>query len=166
MNIPLGPLTIKIDVLIVQIINIAILIFLFKKLFGDAIIAEIKTRKELMHKLSNADGEYKAIIEEGNKEKAKLIEEGKTHKSHLMQEATVAAKKTEEALVAKAQEQAQTIVTNAESKLQVMEKNLMNDFESSVKQTAKMVVKKLIKSDKDIQSAYLDTLVKEVKSSS
>ena len=165
MIIPLGPLTIKIDVLIVQIINIWILLFLFKKLFGDIIVAEIQNRKQLISKLSNADGEYNTIIQQAHQEKDKLIDEWKTHKAHLMQEAIVVAKKTEEALVSKAHEQAQSIVSQAESKIQVLEKNVMNQFEDSVKQTVKTVVKKLIKSDQEIKSAYLDTLVREVASS-
>ena len=45
MIIDLGPLTIKLDVLVVQIINVAILFFLFKKLFWDTLIEEISKRR-------------------------------------------------------------------------------------------------------------------------
>jgi F0F1-type ATP synthase membrane subunit b/b' len=163
MIIPLGPLTIKIDVLIVQIINIGLLLFLFKKLFGDAIVAEIKNRKELMSKITNADGEYKKIIDTAEEEKMKLIEEGKAHKAHLLQEAKKVAAETEQSLKAKAHEEAQSILSAAELKAQSYKKEIDIEFIGAVKQTAKSVVKKLINTDKEIQSQYLDQLISEIK---
>ena len=163
MIIPLGPLTIKLDVLVVQIINIALLLFLFKKLFGDAIVTEIKNRKELMSKISNADDEYKKIIDTAHEEKMKLIEEGKIHKAHLLQEAKTIAAQTEQSLKAKANDEAQAILVAAEKKAQSYKTQIDNDFIHAVKETAKTVVKKLINTDKEIQSQYLDQLVSEIK---
>lgn len=73
MIIDLGPLTIKVDVLIVQLINLAILFWIFKKLFGDTLVKEIAKRKEMTLKLEQAHKEYDALIAQAHSEKEELL---------------------------------------------------------------------------------------------
>lgn len=57
-------MTIKLDVLLVQLIHIALLFWIFKKVIGDSLINALLERKTQIAKLEDADAEYKRILAE------------------------------------------------------------------------------------------------------
>lgn len=57
---------------------------------------------------------------------------------------------------------AQTLVHDAEQRSKYLEDELKQGFEAGVKKTSLLVIKKLLHKDKDLQSAYLDEVVKEL----
>jgi len=68
-------MTIKLDVLIIQLIHVAILFRLFKKIIGDSLTQAIIKRKSLMAKLEDADKTYAEIIAEANEKSDALVQE-------------------------------------------------------------------------------------------
>jgi F0F1-type ATP synthase membrane subunit b/b' len=82
---------IKIDLLIAQIVNFAILFFLAKWLFGDKIIKAIEERKQLIKKLKLADDEYARMIELAKKESNKIITKANKKKETILSEGKMIA---------------------------------------------------------------------------
>ena len=139
MIIDLGPLTIKLDVLVVQIINVAILFFLFKKLFWDTLIEEISKRRAMTTKLEQAD--------------------------KLVTEAQELAKQEQEKILSKAAHEAHTIVEKAQKEAAAQKRDFENSFEQGVKQSAFAMVKKLFASNSKASETYVSGLVDEFSAS-
>lgn len=166
MNIELWALTIKLDVLLVQIINIWILFFLFRKFAGDALAHEIQRKKTLMQKLADADKEYQMIIKKAHEEKDAILMDALTTKQKLVQEWTLLGEKKTEELLSKAQQEAQNIIKNAQSESEKLQSDLMNNRTDGVKRTTEIVVKKLLGSDQKLQDTYIEKIINDIKQSS
>lgn len=165
MIIDLGPLTIKVDVLVVQIINVAILFYFFKKLFGDTLIAEIAKRREMTLKLEQADKEYSSLLAEATTKKDEILSEALAHKKKLIDEAKELALQEKEKILLQAQSEASSLVEKAQKDADIKARDLDNHFLQGVKTTALSLVKKLFASRKDIQESYLQGLVEEFSAS-
>ena len=165
MIIDLGPLTIKLDVLVVQIINVAILFFLFKKLFWDTLIEEISKRRAMTTKLEQADKEYASLIAEATEKKEQILDEALAHKKKLVTEAQELAKQEQEKILSKAAHEAHTIVEKAQKEAAAQKRDFENSFEQGVKQSAFAMVKKLFASNSKASETYVSGLVDEFSAS-
>ncbi len=161
MIIDLGPLTIKLDVLVVQIINVAILFFLFKKLFWDTLIEEISKRRAMTTKLEQADKEYASLIAEATEKKEQILDEALAHKKKLVTEAQELAKQEQEKILGKATHEAHTIIEKAQKEAAAQKRDFENSFEQGVKQSALAMVKKLFASNAKASETYVTGLVDE-----
>lgn len=161
MIIDLGPLTIKLDVLLVQIINVAILFYFFKKLFWDTLIEEIAKRRAMTQKLEQADKEYAALIAEASSQKEEILWEALAHKKKILEEAKEIALQEKEKLLLIAKLEAESIIDKAKKDADIKARDLDNNFIQGVKTTSLSLVKKLFASKKDIQESYLQGLVEE-----
>lgn len=161
MIIDLGPLTIKIDVLIVQIINVAILFFFFKKLFWDTLIEEIAQRRAMTQKLEKAYKEYDALIAEANAKKEEILAEAMSHKKWLVAEATALAKQEWEKIIEKAMIEAKMLVEKAEKEASAQKHDMEKSFANWVKQSAMAMLKKLFSSNKKAWETYVSGLIDE-----
>jgi len=122
---------------------VLILFYLFKKLFGKALVDEIQHRKALTKKLQNADAEYEALIAKAYSEKEEIIADALSHKQHVIQEAVLVAEETKKNAVAKAEATAQEIIAKAQRDTTAAREELLSHYESGVKQTAMQVVEKI-----------------------
>lgn len=161
MIIDLGPLTIKLDVLIIQFINIGILLYLFNKLFGETLIAEIAERRAMTRKLEQAEKEYAALLAEANAQKDAIIKEALEHKKSIIEEASRLAKNERAAIVEKAKQEADLIVLKAQRDAEAQKKDIEQKFEQWVKSTAVAMLKKLFASNKQVSDMYIAWLVDE-----
>ncbi len=163
MLIPLWPLTIKLDVLFVQIVNVFLLLFIFKKLFGDILLREILEKKQLIQKLKNTQVEYNQIIADAESKKLDILHAAYQEKNDILSEAKVIWEKNKQHLIAQGQEEAWTIIENAQQHSKKMEKTLLESWESDLKHSTAIVVKKLIHTDKELQSQYLGSIISSIK---
>lgn len=161
MIIPLWPLSIKVDVLLVQIVNVLILFFMFKKLFGQTLVDEIKKRKSLTKKLQSAEIEYETLLAKAHQEKDAIIAEALTHKQNVLQEALSLAEEARKQAIAKADAQASEIIEKAQRETTAAKEELLAHYEAWVKKTTMQVVEKIFHDDKKLQETYVDMLVKE-----
>lgn len=161
MIIDLGILTIKVDVLIVQIINIALLLWFFKSLIGNSLALEVEKRRLMTKKLEQADQEYESLIAKANAEKDLILDDALSHKKSVLIEAAELANKQKQQILDKAESEAKKILDKAESESLSKSRDLETHFASGVKQAALSVVKKIFASKKDTQEAYLSWLVDE-----
>ena len=86
-------MTIKLDVLLVQLIHIVLLFWIFKKLIWNTLTNALLERKSKIEKLDNADAEYAKILAEAKVQSEATIKEGLTRKEEIIAEATLVAKK-------------------------------------------------------------------------
>lgn len=128
-------------------------------------IAEIQSRKAMIKKLHDAEKEYAEVLEKAEKEKKEILSHAMDKKEEIIREAQILAQKHQQDTLNQATEKAQKLIEEGERKAQQAEDHLKQTFSDGVKQTSMLIVKKLLQSDKDIQSAYLDTLVQEYKKS-
>jgi F0F1-type ATP synthase membrane subunit b/b' len=129
MIIDLGPLTIKLDVLIVQIINVLILFYLFNKLFGKELLAEIAERRAMTRRLEQAEKEYASLIAQAHAEKDAIINDALEHKKSLLDEASRLAKRERDEIVEKAIKDAERIVLQAQQDIESQKKDIERNFE-------------------------------------
>jgi F0F1-type ATP synthase membrane subunit b/b' len=154
-------MTIKLDVLLVQILHIAILFRVFKKLVGDSLTNALLARRQQAEKLANADAEYAKSIAEAKAKADILVQEGLKHKESIIEEAKMTAQRKADEIVSSAEKQAGSITATATQQAESMKVELQNSWIDGVKQTAEVVVKKLFKKDVTLNKEYLDMLVKE-----
>lgn len=152
---------INIGILVAQLVNFAIILWLFKKFVGDKLTAGIVARRAELAKAEDATKVYEETMAKAEEDKKLLIEEGLSHKQKLIEEAKLAANQKADGIVANAEKTASTIEKKAEEKAAKLESDLKNGFVDGVKQTAHVVVKKLFAKDVSLQEKYLDELVNE-----
>jgi|AntRauTorckE6833_2_1112554.scaffolds.fasta_scaffold141124_1 F-type H+-transporting ATPase subunit b len=154
---------VSISAVIAQAINFGIMFWLFSKFAAKPLAKAIEERRSLIHKLENAEDSYAEKIQEANKEAEKIIREGLKKKETIIHEAQELAKQKQEKIEEQARIQAKKIAENAERQAKVLHDDLEKNFESSIKKTSLLVIKKLLDSDKDIQSAYIEKAIKDIK---
>ncbi|MDR0860128.1 MAG: ATP synthase F0 subunit B [Candidatus Peribacteria bacterium] len=154
---------IKIDLLIAQIVNFAILFFLAKWLFGDKIIKAIEERKQLIKKLKLADDEYARMIELAKKESNKIITKANKKKETILSEGKMIADEERKKVLDLAMSKGEVIVQEAEAKGKRMQKELEAERTDGVISTTQLVVNKLLDTHEELKDEYLQTIAKELK---
>lgn len=161
MIIDLGPLTIKLDVLVIQIINILILLWIFKALFGKTLIDEVAKRRAMTLKLHQAEEEYEALLAKAHEEKEAIILEALARKQQLIQEAQRLWDKEKQSIIDKATKESDRIISKAQQDADTKQRDLDAHFAQWVKTTAMTMVKKLLQSNPTINKEYVEWLAHE-----
>lgn len=107
-----------------QLINFALVFFLFKKLVGNKLHTAYHTRKMALDKAAGAEEIYAQFIQEGEEKKAALIQEGVVHKEQLVQEAKLKAEQVHEKILQDAEQKAAYLVQEAAAKTGQLEREL------------------------------------------
>lgn len=158
-------MTLKLDVLLIQILHIVILFWIFKKIIGDSLANALMERKWLMHKLEHAEEVFKQRIKEAEEEAEKIRQEALANKISIIAEAGIVAAKKQEQILDDASRKAEDLLNDAEKRAKALGDDLEKNFVDGVKKTAITVVKKLINNSKELENAYLESIVKEFKKS-
>ncbi len=154
-------MTIKLDVLVIQIIHIVILFWVFKKLIGSSLADALLARRTQVEKLENADLEYQEKLALAQENADQLLQEWIKRKEEIIAEWVLVAQKKSDEIVSNAQKQAERITSDAVDQVKNLEKELKDWFVDGVKHTTKLVVNKLITDKPELNSAYIDGLVQE-----
>jgi F-type H+-transporting ATPase subunit b len=154
-------MTIKLDVLLVQLLHIAILFWIFKKYISVPLTELLLERRNNLDKIANADADYAKSLAEAKAKADVIVQEGLKHKQSIIEEATLTAQKKADELLASANKQAGNITESASKQAETMKVELQNSWMDGVKQTAEVVVKRLFNKDVALNKEYLDMLVKE-----
>ncbi len=148
-------------ILVAQLVNFGVILWLFKKFLGDKMSAAIVHRRAELAKAADASKVYEETLAQAEQEKKVLIDEGVAHKAKLIEEAQLTAQQKADTIIAGAEKQAASIERKADEKAAKLEKELKDGFVDGVKHTAGLVVKKLFTKDTTLQEKYLDELVTE-----
>lgn len=150
------------DLVLTGIINFALLVYLFRKGLGDKIVQQIEKRKALMEKLKKADEEYKKMIEFAHKESDLILSKAEKKKKDLIHDAHLVAEGEKKKILTAAEEKAKMIEQEAQLHRGQMEKQLQEEWVDSVKFTAKKVVKRLLKQDKELSDQYFNVVLEDI----
>ncbi len=153
---------VSVSAIIAQIINFAIIFWLFSKFAAKPLAAAIEDRRALLKKLEHADQAYTKKIQEAEEASHKIIEEANNTKESIINEAGLLANKRQKELISEAENKAASIINDAENRAKSLETDLQKDFEKAIKQTSLVVVKKLLETDKELESKYLETVIKDL----
>lgn len=145
-------------------LNIALFLFIFVKFFGGKIKQQLLQRKADIQHIEQAKQEYNDIIAKAQSEVDAMISEGKQHREKLVQEAQLLGKKKEAEIIAEAQNKANNLVDQAQTSMHVLQNELEQNFVSSVKRIAKVVIHKVAGEQAHVQDAYLEQVAKEFSS--
>ena len=153
---------IHVDLVIAWIINFFILVFLFRKLLWDKIVEQVEERKTMLAKLKKADDEYKRMIEFARKESDLIISKAEKKKEDLIHEAHLIAEEDKKRIIKEGQRKVELMKVDAMRENEKLEKQLKEEWIESVKDTSKMVVKRLLKQDKELSNEYFWVLVEDL----
>ena len=103
----------SISVLISQVINFAVLMFVFKKFLGAKIIAEIENRKATIAKIEASDKEAENKLAEAQKEAQKIVDEARIKSGTMISDAEELAKTKSKNILDKADAEAKLKEENA-----------------------------------------------------
>ncbi len=146
-----------------QIVNLLIFFWLLKKFVAAPLIKELEERKKLLEKLKQAEQEYERIISEAKQKAEEIISEANSLKKKIVVEAEESAKIRQQEIIAEAQRKAEDIVQQAKIEAEKIKTSLEAGWEEGVKKVAKLVVKKLLQEDVQLQDKYLHKLINEFK---
>lgn len=162
MEAPLSPTNVIFNVL-VQVINLVIFFLLFKYFLGDKVSKWLKDRKILIEKLKNADQEYKNIIESAETKSKEILLDAKKHSEAILEEWELLSKERSKTILEEWEQKAKNILAEAHKEAKKIEEQLTNSRSTSLKSTSKLLVKKILQSDADLQDKYLDALINDLK---
>ncbi len=152
---------ISISSLVAQIINFGIMFFLFSRFVAKPISHQIEERRKLIEKIKKADELYKEKIEEAEKKAEIIISDWLVKKETIISEWESLALKKQVEIIQEANKKADKIIVDANNSAKTLSAELEKNFIESVKKTSKVVVKKLLQKDMDLQKTYLEEIVKE-----
>lgn len=153
---------INISLIIAQIINFLIIFFVFKYFLWNVITKEIENRRKMLSKLKNAETEYSNIISKAEDEAKTILDKWLKHKNSIIDEWVLLAQKEKEKIIQAAEKNATLLKEKSEAESQKIKDELAENWETWVKSTAKLVVKKLVWSDAELKDSYINSLIKEV----
>ena len=146
----------------IQILNLVIFFLLFKFLLGDKVAKELEEREMTIKKLKNAESEYNAIIQQAEKKKDLMLTDALQKQKTILQEGEILNKRRNQEIIEEANRKAEEIMVQASAESKRMQEELAQNREVAVKKTTKSVVKKLLNTEKDLQDAYLKTLIDDI----
>lgn len=97
-------------VILAQLINFAVIFFLFKHFLGKKIVAWIMERRELIKSLKDSKDAAKKTLDEAEAEAKKTIEDAKLKASEIQNSALELSKKQSEAKLQEAEAKAKNIL--------------------------------------------------------
>lgn len=151
---------ISLSSLAAQIINFIIMFLIFSKFAAKPISKQIENRRKLIDKIKKADELYKEKIQEAEQKAEQIISEWMKKKESIITEWESLALKKQIEIINEANEKAKKINIDANKSAETIKLNLEKSFIDSVKTTSKIVVKKLLQKDIQLQKEYLDEIVK------
>jgi vacuolar-type H+-ATPase subunit H len=108
----------------------------------------------MLAKLKKADDEYKRMIEFARKESDLIISKAEKKKEDLIHEAHLIAEEDKKRIIKEGQRKVELMKVDAMRENEKLEKQLKEEWIESVKDTSKMVVKRLLKQDKELANEY------------
>lgn len=154
---------INIALIIAQLINIAILFYLFKKFVADRLSSSIEVKKKLIKKLDYAEKKYKVIIDNAYIERDKIVKEAKSWRNKLFQDMENVALNKSNEIISKAEKKADLIVEWWRREVEKERLTMLSQMKGKIIELSLKLNQKLFKnerSDKDFMNKELEKLLK------
>ncbi len=139
---------ISIWVILAQIINFAIIFFLFKYFLGEKIIKMIEERRKNLDKLNNVEAVLEEKKEEADIQAQKIIDEARKEAEQIKIDTKSLAKKEADLKIQQAQEKANSIIESTNKDIQKQKAMMENAMKETVIDVALKVNWKLFEDEK------------------
>ncbi len=146
----------------IQILNLVVFFLLFKFLLGDTVAKWLEEREHLLKKLKNAESEYNDIIKQAESKKDNILSDALQKQKTILNEWEILNKKLSQETLEDAKRKADMIIEHASTETKRIQDELTKNRELSVKNTTKLVVKKIFNEKKDLQDDYINTIIKDL----
>lgn len=103
-------LELDIYIILAQLINFAVLYYIFKKFIADTLSKKLEERKKQLHKLETAEDHYKEKMQLAEKERQEMVENARKTSRDLMRESEIVAKAKADAIIEKAHAEVEAIL--------------------------------------------------------
>jgi len=101
---------IDIFVLLAQLVNFALLYYVFKKFIADKLLVRLEEREEQLKKLEKADEHYQEKMQLAEKERQEMLDNAKKTSRKLVKESEELAKTKAEKITKKAHDDAMLVL--------------------------------------------------------
>jgi len=151
-------------VIIFQIANFAILVFLLNKLLYKRVLKAIKDKREALEKIELDKKQLEVQKENLLNERRKVLEMAREEKRKILAKAQEEIETAKKEVIKKAQEEAKRIIEKVERELTAEKARLAKDYEKDVLSTSVSILEKVIEK-KDISkiAQIKATLMKELR---
>jgi F-type H+-transporting ATPase subunit b len=160
----LGKLGIDFKLLIAQIINFLVLLWLLKILLYKPILRKLKERAKKAEEIAKGEKEIQRKKEEIQKKEEEIIQKAKEKTKQILEEGEEISKKEKERILKRAEEEVREILKNAREKAEVeVEKMKAKEKEEILKKAKETLEKVLSESfSRALHQKYLKEVIEEL----
>ena len=130
-------------VILAQIINFGVLIFLFYFFLGKKIVLTLEQRKEKIKAIEEADQKAKEKLDMAEKDAEALLVKTRKTAEEIKDEAEMLAKKTKEKIISNAEKEADAIIAWAKEDTERMKNTVFENLKSKIVDLSLKVNKQL-----------------------
>ena len=152
---------ISIWIIIAQIINFAVLFWIFKHFLWDKIVKILDERKEKLAKLETLDDDIKAKLLEANTNAEEILKEARNKAWEIEKNSESLAKKDKEKIILNAETQATSIMDSANKTIEKERLTMMSSIKTKVIDLSLKLNEKLFdkeRVDKDFMEKELNSI--------
>lgn len=140
----------NIGIILAQIINFTILVFLFKHFLGSKIAAAIADRREKIKNIEFADSKADEKIHQAELEAAKIISEAKEKAEQMKKDSDTLAKKSKEKILQDAEMESNSLLNSARADIEKMKNTMFESVKTKIVDISLKLNKQLF--DKEVAS--------------
>lgn len=122
----------SIGMIVAQIINFSLLIFLFKHFLWKKIAVMIEERKKRISDIEGSEKLAKEKIESAELEASNIIIESKTKTEEMKKDSETIAKNTREKILSDAERDAQSLIDGAKEDVEKMKNTMLESMKSKI----------------------------------
>ncbi len=123
---------ISIGIIIAQIINFSILVFIFKHFLWKKIVLLIEERRKKISAIEGSEKLAKEKIELAEAEAGNIILESKAKAEEMKKDSEVIAKNTREKILSDAERDAQSLIAGAKEDVEKMRNTMLESMKSKI----------------------------------
>lgn len=149
--------------LLAQIVNFGIVLYLMAKFLYKPVIKVLDERKQKAEETEKMNEEAKSTIEKSEQEKKKMIAEAKKESEIIISKAKAQGQKEKDEILEKAQKDIAASRKKLEAEIEDEKKKMLKDVNAKVSETAIFVAEKVISEsiDEKKHRSLIDSAIKD-----
>ncbi len=153
------------SLILVQLINFGILVFLLKKFLYKPIINAIKEKRQKIEDIEKDREILAKQKEELEKTRKQILEEASFKSQELLEKTKAEAEEERKKILKRAENEARNIIASAQDEIKREKENIQNEIEKKAYEIAKEVIRKILEKNlaKNIQKRIIDTSIASLK---
>ena len=151
----------KIWIIVAQIINFSVLLFVFKYFLWDKIVKIIEERKIKLKEIELSEETVKNKLKEADLESNKILEEARLKVSQMESDSQALIARNKINLMSSAKEEADSIISAAEKEVEKGKISMLNLMKEKIVSVSLKINERLF-NDKKINNDFIDKEMKDL----